>query len=381
MDQDLPLIVGAGPVGLAAALLLTEASPDGRPGPRIIDSQRSSRQLSKALAVNPRTLRILGPSGVAARMLELGKPITTAMVHARGRVVARVDLAQAGGEHPFMLALSQATSERLLGEALAERGVAVERGVTLAKCRVAGERAAAELHHPDGRLEQVTAPWILAADGAHSTVREQLGIALPGTTCEQRWRLVDVRIETPLAEDAAHIVQLPRGFGFLIRVVTGDEPSDGQLPLWRIITNTADPCGAIRDAGLLRHYERPDWASEFKVSHRAAASMQHGPFLLAGDAAHLHSPLGARGMNLGIEDAWALAELAAKGQLNRYGALRTPVDHRVVKKIDRITHIVRGESAATRAARRVMVALLAHVPAVQRAMVRTVMGLDHVLGV
>ena len=81
------------------------------------------------------------------RLLQLGKPITHAVVHNRGKVAARVDLSRAGGAHPYMLALSQATSERLLEEALTERGLAVEWGVSLGKC-AAGDRVSAELYHP-----------------------------------------------------------------------------------------------------------------------------------------------------------------------------------------------------------------------------------------
>ena len=114
IQNDRPLIVGAGPVGLASALFLTR---QGR-GPRVVEMRDRPAEQSKALAVNPRTLDILEPTGVTRQMLELGLPILGVHCHRRGRIIGGMSFAGIHPRYPFMLGLSQATTERLLAQAL-----------------------------------------------------------------------------------------------------------------------------------------------------------------------------------------------------------------------------------------------------------------------
>jgi 2-polyprenyl-6-methoxyphenol hydroxylase-like FAD-dependent oxidoreductase len=233
------------------------------------------------------------------------------------------------GRFPFMLALSQAASERLLEEALAERGVTVERGARLVECHNEAERIVATLATAHG--EEVCRPaWILAADGAHSMVRERLGIEFAGSNFGNKWDLADVALEMPLPEDRAHAFFLPGGeFQFMIRVIDPQLESNVHGPLWRIIGNRADLLNRLVTGRVIG---APVWKSRFEISHRIVRTMSTGGVYFAGDAAHLHSPIGARGMNLGIEDAWVFAQLVRRGQLARYGNLRYAVDRRVVER-------------------------------------------------
>jgi 2-polyprenyl-6-methoxyphenol hydroxylase-like FAD-dependent oxidoreductase len=130
--NHLPLIVGAGPVGLAAALFLRRQGSS----PRIVEMLDEPVHESKALAVNPRTLDILDETGVTGRMLDIGLPIREAVLHRNGKVVASISLAGIHPRYPFMLAISQATTERLLAGALKEAGGHVDRGVKLVGCRI-----------------------------------------------------------------------------------------------------------------------------------------------------------------------------------------------------------------------------------------------------
>ncbi len=125
-----PLIAGAGPVGLAAALFLARHNIRTR----LIEQSIERAPASRALAVNPRTLRLLEATGVTARMLERGLKITEARLSRNDQVIAHMSLSELGGTYPFMLALSQATSEALLAEALAEHAGKIERGVELIAC-------------------------------------------------------------------------------------------------------------------------------------------------------------------------------------------------------------------------------------------------------
>jgi 2-polyprenyl-6-methoxyphenol hydroxylase-like FAD-dependent oxidoreductase len=221
---------------------------------------------------------------------------------------------------------------------------------------------------------------MLAADGAHSTVRESLGIPFSGSTLAHVWRLADVHIETGLPEDRAHVFLLSTGFLFALRVVSG-EPASAEEPLWRVITDAGDPVESIRELGIGRLPQAPVWHSEFHIAHRIVDRMSVGPFHLAGDAAHVHSPIGARGMNLGIEDAWAFAELASRDELHRYGGLRHAVDEAVVRRIGLITRFVSSEARWRRAVRQLAVRMLPRVGFARRQMLRMVTGLDHPLTV
>jgi 2-polyprenyl-6-methoxyphenol hydroxylase-like FAD-dependent oxidoreductase len=214
-----PLIVGAGPVGKGAALFLRREGVEAR----VIDVAEEPSRYSKALAVNPRTLEILERTGVTEKMLALGLRIQGGRVWDEDRLLAEIPLSRLEHKYPFMLGLSQATTERLLGEALEEAGGTVERGTGLVSCRDGPDGVEAVLKHSsNGAEETALYPWLLAADGAHSTTRHSLGVEFHGTSFERPWYLADLPLSTSLENDRAHVVFLRGGgFVFLVRVVNG----------------------------------------------------------------------------------------------------------------------------------------------------------------
>lgn len=372
--SDRPLIVGAGPVGLGAALFLAEHGP----APRIVEMRTEPSVQSRALAVNPRTLDILEPAGVTQRMLELGLPIHEASFHRRERVIGNLSLTGIHPKYPFMLALSQAATERLLAEALASAGGMVERGVKMVDCRPAPDGVEAVLEPTDGGPQEVVqCPWLLAADGAHSTARQQLGIEFAGSSLTQEWYLADVPLRTALAADQAHVFFLDDGaFLFMIRVV--DDALEGQTaaPVWRIFTNRPEPLSMLVQA---EQAGPPVWTSSFRIAHRICATLASHNVYFAGDAAHIHSPVGARGMNLGLEDAWVFAQLARSGRLSEYNWLRRPVDRQVVRRVELLSRIVAAESMFSQLVRDFVFPLAIKVPFLRSRMIRTITGLDHEL--
>ena len=136
---------------------------------------------------------------------------------------------------------------------------------------------------------------------------------------------------------------------------------------------------------LLSHLEAaspagaPIWESSFRVAHRVARRFQDGQAFLAGDAAHVHSPVGARGMNLGIEDVWVLSRLVASGAIGRYDAMRRDVDSRVVARVERLSRAARGESPSSRFARRFVLPRALRFAGLRRRMLALATGLDHEL--
>jgi 2-polyprenyl-6-methoxyphenol hydroxylase-like FAD-dependent oxidoreductase len=372
--SNIPIIVGAGPVGLGAALLLRQAGI----AVRIVDMAGGPSLNSKALAVNPRTLELLEPTGVTAKMLSLGIRIRRARFQKVGKWGGELSLDALKHKYPFMLALSQVTTEHLLTEALEEAGGKVERGVALESCsNESDDTVEAELRHvSNGAIEEYECPWLLAADGAHSTARNALEIDFHGSSFSRPWRLADVPLNTSLEEDRAYVFFLDGGFLFLIRVVDGGTQGSQGAKLWRVMSNRPELMNRIPQSSVAG---APVWSSEFHISHRANSTLQKGNVYFAGDAAHIHSPMGARGMNLGLEDAWVFSRLVQTGQIKRYGELREPVDKAVVHRIERLSRMVMGESWMLRTIRAVFMRWLIRVPAFQTRFTAAMTGLDHPL--
>jgi 2-polyprenyl-6-methoxyphenol hydroxylase-like FAD-dependent oxidoreductase len=373
--SNIPVIVGAGPVGLGAALLLRQAGV----AVRVVDMALVPSRYSKALAVNPRTLELLEPTGVTARMLSLGIRIRGACYQNDHKWRGELDLRTVKHKYPFMLALSQAVTEHLLTEALTQAGGTVERGVALESCsNKSDDTVEVELKHvASGAIEEIECPWLLAADGAHSTARRALAIDFKGSSLGTPWYLADVPLNTGLEENRVYVFFSEGGFLFLIRVVTEEAQAEG-AKLWRMISNRRELMNRIPHSTLAG---APVWSSEFRISHRINDTLQKGNVYFAGDAAHIHSPMGARGMNLGLEDAWVFSQLALRDELRRYGELRKAVDEAVVKRIERLSRIVMGNSWAARFARDVSLHWLIKIPAIQAGFVAAMTGLDHPLDI
>lgn len=376
-DGKLPLVVGAGPVGTAAAMFLAR----GGLATRLIDKSTERSTQSRALAVNPRTLEILEPTCITQAIIQRGIPIHGACFWRGGKLLRQIDIGRLEHKYKFLVALSQATSERLLEEELNRAGGRVERGTEMVACRNTPDGVEVELKNvATGASETVTCPWMLAADGAHSVARHQLNVDFPGSSFEHKWFLCDVTLKTTLAEDRAHIAFTDHGFLFLLRVVGDDEAASGD-PLWRVLGNSEDFIQISERVLDVKATAEPIWSSSFHIAHRLDAQMQVGNISFAGDAAHIHSPMGARGMNLGIEDAWVFANLVLGDRIGEYGAMRHPVDHGVVKRVEFFSRMVKGESAFERAVRLFGVGVLSHIPPLQKQILKTVSGLDHPLPV
>jgi 2-polyprenyl-6-methoxyphenol hydroxylase-like FAD-dependent oxidoreductase len=361
------MIAGAGPTGLAAALLLARRGV----AVRIVDKAPVPTRNSKALAVNPRTQDLLEDTGVTARMLAEGWSIQGATLHRPGHEELAVALSPVLDTDRSMLALSQARTEALLAEALQAQGVTVERGVKFDSLAQADDAVAVSLVHPDGSVERTQAAVLFGADGAHSTVRQALGLAFPGDELPEPWQLWDLNLATPLDPDRVHLMLLPDGFLFVLRV---------QDDLWRVIGNGAAPLSGLPAGTVCGEVQ---WQSHFHIAHRVAERAGVGRVLLGGDAAHIHSPLGARGMNLGIEDAYVFADCAAdalaghRSRLLNYAQLRHPVHRQVVRRVAALTRLMHGQPAALRELRDALVPRLMRFGPARRQFLRVAGGLDH----
>jgi 2-polyprenyl-6-methoxyphenol hydroxylase-like FAD-dependent oxidoreductase len=365
-----PLIVGAGPVGLAAALFLARR---GQPV-RLIEAAPEVASQSRALAVNPRTLELLESTGVSRAMLELGRPISGVRFYQSRTPLASLSFAGIHPKYPFMLLLSQATSSALLAQALEAAGGRIERGMKLNGVSPGGNGVAATLEH-SGERTDVRVPWLLAADGARSAARHAVAVPFRGSGFHAPWHLADVPLQTPLSPEQAHVFFMDGGaFLFLIRVVDPSPAYQTSAPVWRVMGNRPSP---LRWLPVGERAGAPLWESSFHVAHRVVPRFAVNGVYFAGDAAHVHSPVGARGMNLGIEDAWVFAQLACTDKLERYDVLRRPVDRSVVRAVALLSRVAAAEPAPMGLVRRFVFPLATRLPFIRRRMVASVTGLDH----
>ncbi len=358
------LIIGAGPTGLATALFLTQKGYR----PRIIDRNTSHSPYSKAFGVNARSLELLEATGVSARFLQHGRRMTNLNLHHHGRILAQLRLGEVQHRYPFMCVQSQEASERMLREALAERGIEVEWGSAVAQTHDDGGRPIVEVRTTSGSAA-MKPDIVLAADGASSTVRKALGISFDGVTYDEPWKLYDLELTGPLDTDDGHIFLLDDGGMFVVR---------HESNIWRVLGNVPDMLNRLPAGTKLGPVH---WESEFAISNRVAGRFSKGAIYLAGDAAHIHAGIGARGMNLGIEDAFVFAELYHRGELNRYDALRRPVIHKVVGQIQRAMAVPRATTLPGRIVRTFPSLVQLLVPLVRSRVQPWILGLDHEIGV
>jgi 2-polyprenyl-6-methoxyphenol hydroxylase-like FAD-dependent oxidoreductase len=253
-----------------------------------------------------------------------------------------------------MLMLPQNETERLMAERLAELDIVVERSTTLTSLSQVGGGITAELQGPDGITSNCHPNIVIGADGAHSAVRHAIGESFTGSAYEHIWGLADAMVETDLPLDgltvfdrAPDLVALFPIKGKRVRLLCDREDILAHLP------------PEIRIAEL-------HWTSPFRISHRLVARYQSDNVFLVGDAAHIHSPFGGRGMNMGIEDAAWLAWLIDEGDTVGYSAARRPVAQGVIETVDAATRFMASDGRLEKFVRRRIVPFLGSLPFVQK---------------
>jgi 2-polyprenyl-6-methoxyphenol hydroxylase-like FAD-dependent oxidoreductase len=373
-------IVGAGPTGLAAACTLRRAGIE----PLVLDKNEEQANTSRAAVIHARTLEVLEDLDVTTRLLAEGCVVPVFTIRDRSRILARVDFAGLPTSYPFTLMLPQWRTEAILTRRLEELGGRVARPYRVTGVTAQPHGAQVAVEAPDGRRETVTARYVIGADGMASAVRESAGIPFTGGRYDQSFVLADVRMEWPLPADEVQLFFAAAGLvvvaplpGGAHRVVAtlDDAPQQIQTADVQQLIDVRGP-GEGRVTNIV-------WASRFRVHHRVADVYRVGPLLLAGDAAHVHSPAGGQGMNLGIQDAVDLAQAlsdvlsggAPDASLDGYQRRRHTIAQRTVAITDRVTRMATLTSPIQRTARNAVLTVGGHVPAARRQLAFQLAGL------
>jgi 2-polyprenyl-6-methoxyphenol hydroxylase-like FAD-dependent oxidoreductase len=344
------VIAGGGPTGLMLAGELALAGVDVA-----IVERRASQELSgsRAAGLHPRTIEVLDQRGVSDRFVSQGKKHPVVLFAG-----ASLDISDLPTRHNYWLALWQNQTERVLADWISELAAPFHRG-----CEVTGfvqDDSGVDVELENGRL--LRAKYLVGCDGGRSLIRKKAGIGFPGWDPDISYLIV----EAEMAEEPAGGVRHgEKGISALGKLEDGKRVR-GVVTEQRSKQGDEATLDELREA-LIAAYgtdygvHNVTWLSRFTDAARQAASYRERRVLLAGDAAHVHSPAGGQGLNIGVQDAvnlgWKLAQVV-KGTspdslLDTYQAERHPIGARVLKTTMAITALNRGD-ARTNALREMM---------------------------
>ncbi|WP_405967453.1 FAD-dependent monooxygenase [Streptomyces sp. NBC_00015] len=395
------LIAGAGPVGLSAAAELRRQGVRCR----LVDRLPARLPYAKAVGIQPRTLEIWDRMGLARTVLEAATVLRGQLIHVNGRERARIELTLPPEVPYAFAALPQYETERLLEEYVAGLGTSIERGTELLSFAQDQDGVTARLRTASGTEEEVRTGYLIGCDGAHSTVRKGLGLGYEGAAFDEEYMLGDVEADWDIphgygirsshlaadgsTDDLLVCIPLPGPGRYRMSMLVppelstrtdtdGSRPGDGSTPDGSVTSGDGLAHGGSVTSGdgvahglesgrapELHHLQavvdrlapepavlsRLRWSSVFRISHRIVDRYADGRVFVAGDAAHIHPPTGAQGMNTGIQDAcnlaWKLA-LVIRGEagpalLATYDAERRPIGEEVVGRT--VRHATQGIEA------------------------------------
>ena len=350
------IIVGAGPTGLSLAAQLMRYNIDFV----ILDKKEGVTNLSKALVVQARTLELYDQIGLAQKAIEGGKRVEKVALLHDGQVRARLNFSGFGEElspFPFFLIFEQSKTEQLFYEHLQHNGQAVQWQSELESLTQDTDSVSTLLKTANGETQTLNARYLVGCDGANSLTRHLLGLHMEGSTYPRLFYVADIEME--IEADDATFYATAKHDSFMVMF-----PMPGEKH-WRLIGNLPEYNAQVnQEVGfdqvepkikqLLQRSLKITtlrWFSTYKVHTRHVERFSSGRCFLAGDAAHLHTPVGGQGMNTGIQDtynlAWKMAMVlrgsAGNSLLNSYNEERLENAKRLLQTTDQAFDLVAGD--------------------------------------
>lgn len=353
MNSHLPiLIVGAGPTGLMMACELARYGIAFR----IIDKKPERTLTSNATWVQTRTIELLDQAGLAPRFLKAGHPCSAINFYIDGKPLVSLSLKDIDSVYPFILMLPQSETEKLLIDRLAEFKHHVEWLSELIDVKQEGNKALSTIQTPGGKIETITSDWLIACDGANSTIRQKCQIFFPGEDLTEQFIVADADIDSFTSKDEIHLF-FGKGTLFAASPLGKNKyriAANLDFDFPRQTFYKKEVIDLVQERGRGAYYVTDvSWISTFWIHGRIAEKMRHQSIFLMGDAAHVHSPAGGQGMNTGIQDAFNLAWKLAliikdKGKptlLESYQAERYPVVSEIVNQTEKFTKMALSDKS------------------------------------
>jgi 2-polyprenyl-6-methoxyphenol hydroxylase-like FAD-dependent oxidoreductase len=349
------LICGAGPTGLLMACQLKRFGIECI----IIDEKAGIVAESRALAVQARTLLIYEQMGIIEQVLKQGIRAEKVKIIVNARRLYEVPLSHLGSglsDYAFLFVLEQNKNEKILYDHLIETGGTVLWQHTLEQFTQDENGVSARVRDVDGEQKEIIADWLVGADGSKSRVRHQLQIPFAGDTYENIFYVADTAAQWPWGHDCLCLCLSEKTFTALFPLkgnnrfrLIGIFPKEFQhenVTDFSVIKNTVET-----QLQMNVTFTDTNWFSIYRVHHRCVNNFSHQRVFLAGDAAHIHSPVGGQGMNTGLQDAYNLAwklsmvikSTASTELLKSYNEERLRVAQRLVKTTDRAFSVVTSQ--------------------------------------
>ena len=328
---------------------------------RLIDKAPGRSETSRAIGIHARTIETFDLMGVAQDFFQAGQPVRAISAFDGERQIGHITLNDLDTPYPFVLSLPQNDTERILEERVSHSNIQIERDTEITAVEQHGDAVSVRLRVAGRKIQDDRFDYLIGCDGAHSTVRQLLGLPFKGGGYIEVVLLADVRVQDKLNRlnrNEAQMFLAPDGLTLFLPtpdnryrlIATGPAPNWGTEP-------TLEQCQSLMDSRGLNAFRLSDpiWTSTFHIHHRTVKHFRQARVFLAGDAAHIHSPMGAQGMNAGIQDAFNLAwkiglvarQLASEQLLDSYEAERMPIDMGIVRATDRGTRLLflKGKAA------------------------------------
>jgi 2-polyprenyl-6-methoxyphenol hydroxylase-like FAD-dependent oxidoreductase len=368
MDQPKVLIVGAGPTGLVLALWLVKS---GVPV-RIIDKSEGPGTTSRATIIHARNLEFYHQLGIDQIAISGGLEMTKINLWIRGKRAVRLELGDFGQDispYPYVLIFPQDKQEQMLVGELEKLGVYVERNTELVSFETTDEGIKARIMK-NGQTEFCATNYLAGCDGAHSTVRKEMGVGFEGGTYSNTFYVADIKADGPAANGEMHAALDTADFMIIfpmkgetnVRLVGSLGPGQEKTTELKWEDVNKDILARMR-----MDVKKLNWFSSYRVHHRVATSFRQKNIFLLGDAAHVHSPVGGQGMNTGIGDAinlaWKLAAVikaeSNESLLNSYEIERIPFARKLVNTTDRAFSFVTADGWLAKKVRLYLVPFIA----------------------
>ncbi|PCI29403.1 hypothetical protein COB55_02225 [Candidatus Wolfebacteria bacterium] len=343
------LIVGAGPTGLTAALEFARRGII----PEIVDAKKSPSELSRAVGILPKSIDTLRASGVADKIIEEGVGLERLVIHYNHKVLLDLDALKFFEPRDLPIGLPQDRTETIMSDALGKMGVKIKYDCKVIDISTNQKEASVTFSNNESKKYD----WVIGSDGVNSTVRDKLGIKYAGYELPEIWSIADLELGSEYNSGTFN--------GWL----TGGAEKDifVMVPIGpkrvRLVSSTSDSVKSLPAKLDIVNTKR---VGAFKISIRQAKTYLKGRVLLAGDSAHTHSPVGGRGMNLGIDDAVEVVKAILDEKTHEYNTKRRKIGAKTIRNTERARKAITSTNPIVAIFIRLILFLVQHIPYVQK---------------